>query len=139
MQVCDTFLGNDMSQVIAVDHNRFNRQISVFSQSKSIQFLYEARRQFFTEGFGQLYDQAFAAVYRSPHCFFNAIFFTAFKPCFGRMTTAFRVAAHIWSAAEACHTVSRSCRTVAIRIDLQCAADKHINSIMSCRLRKSTV
>ena len=88
-QICDTFFSNNMGQVIAINHYRFNCQISVLSQFESIQLFYEARSQFFTEGFCQLYNKAFAAMYRTPQFFIECIFLTTFQPCTGGMTTTF--------------------------------------------------
>ena len=78
-------------------------------------------------------------MYRSPHLFVKCIFFAAFEPCAGGMTTAFRVAAHVRCAAEACNTVSGCGGAVAVRVNLQSAADEHVNCIVACSLRECTV
>ena len=86
-----------------------------------------------------MYNKAFTATYRSPQLFVECVFFAAFEPCAGGMTTAFRVAAHVRCAAEACNTVSGCGGAVAVRVNLQSAADEHINCIVACSLRECTV
>ena len=139
MEVSDADFGNDVGEVIGVDHDRFEIKVCILLQSDSVELIDEAREAFFRDGRDHLDDELLAAVAVAHEFVAVRPFFARFFPCRSDMTAAFGIAAHVRSAAEACDIVLGRSGRVAEAVDLHGGADEHISGIVTGSLAEGTV
>ncbi|MNZ43610.1 hypothetical protein D3C78_612170 [compost metagenome] len=100
IQVSNAFFGQDVGDVIAINHHRRKRHSGGFRDFNGIKFFDESRFYTRLECFDHLHHQLFTALH-------GVRFGFHVQPGGRRMTTTVRIVAHVWRTAEARETTAR--------------------------------
>ena len=131
-EICDTFFGDDVGDVVAVDHHRRQRQSRGCREINRVQPLHEARRAVRLPGLDHLQHElaAPAAV---------AGLLARAQPGWTGMAAPSCVRTHVGRAAKTGDPILGCGRTVALCIDLKGRTDEQVARILAGGLRQGAV
>jgi hypothetical protein len=122
IQIGDAFFGDDVRDVIAVNHHRWQRQARGFADFDRVQGFHERGCHAVAETLHELHDELATARVLT-------LFAAHFQPGPRCVATTMRIAAHVRRAAEAGDASARRGRRIALRVHLQRGADKKIGRV----------
>ncbi len=121
-----------MRDVVAMDHHRRQLEARSCGEIEGVEPLDETRRAVRLARLDHLHDEL------APAQRFAGLA-AGVQPCRARMSAAVGVGTHVGRAAEPCDASPGGGRAVALRVDLQGAADEQVAGIVSRHLRQCAV
>ena len=136
-QIGDAFLGDDVRDVVAVDHHRRQFELQLLGEFQRIELLDEQRHVLVAEGLADLHDQLAATAQRRRAVGIGLR--AGLQPGLARMAPSAGVGAHVRRAAEAGDARGGDGRGVSLQVDLQRRADEHVAGVEARRLAEGAV
>ena len=132
VQVRDTLLGDDMADVVAVDHHRRDRHAGILADLDGVERFDERRDPALLECLRDLHHQ-FSTAQRGRLPVREA------QPRGGRVPATVRVVSHVRGAAEPGQPAVGDGRRVGVSIDLQRRPDEHVDCVLAGELTQHPV
>ncbi len=136
-EVGDAFLGDDVGDVVGVDHHRREIELELARQFERIQLLDEERRIAVAKGLADLHHQLAAAAQRGVGI--GRCLGASLEPGFARMAAAARIGSHVGRAAKPGDAAGRHRRAVALQVDLERRSDEHVAGIEARGLAEGAI
>ena len=136
-QIGDAFLGDDVGDVVAVDHHRSQIELQLLGKRQRVELLDEQRHVLLAEGLADLHDQLAAAAQGRRTVGIGLP--SGLQPRLARMAAPASIGTHVRRAAEAGDARGGDGRGVSLQVDLQRGAYEHIAGIETRRLAEGAV
>ncbi|RMO74330.1 hypothetical protein ALQ36_05224 [Pseudomonas syringae pv. primulae] len=137
VEVGDAFFGQQMGDVVAVDHDRCQRHAAFLRHFDRIERFDEGRFAALLKRLDHLHHEFFAALQIGSRAVFGLL--AHVQPGRGGMTSAARVMAHVRRATETGQTPTGDRRGMPVAIDLQGRTNKQVHGVLAGQLAELPV
>ncbi|RMQ67513.1 hypothetical protein ALP99_05716 [Pseudomonas syringae pv. tomato] len=137
VEVGDAFFGQQMGDVVAVDHDGCQRHAAFLRHFDRIKGFDEGRFAALLKRLDHLHHEFFTALQIGSRAVFGLL--AHVQPGRGGMAAATRVMTHVRRATETCQAPTGDGRGMPVAIDLQGRADEQVNGVLASQLAELPV